>query len=365
MSRKDEIYYPGTLPAPRNAWYVCAFSHEVDEKPMSRRILGDRIVFYRTEAGDPVALSDYCPHRAVALSHGKRVAGDRIQCVYHGIEFGPDGICRKVPSQNAVPRRMATRAYPLAERWRWIWIWMGDPSLADPDLIPDHSMFGLGESDGFHKVARFRMDIGGSYQLLHENLLDVSHISFLHEGMFDTGAIAQTPATTEVEGNVITMTRRLDETARGNYARIFGLEDGIRVRRQLIAKTYIPALNVNTNVFEFPDEPSRPAYIRHAPFAITPETDRSCHYFAASAGNYGEAATGAALDAQNQDVWNIFLTDKLAIESIQESYDEMGAAAPDASVKADDAAVRFRRMIMQMVREEQQQTSERPLLATG
>lgn len=353
MSRDAvQPYYPGTLPAPRNAWYVCAFSDEVGERPMSRRILGDRIVFYRTETGDPVALADYCPHRAVALSHGKRVEGDRIQCIYHGMEFGPDGHCRRVPSQKAVPRAMATRSYPLAERWRWIWIWMGDPDAADESLIPDHSTFGLGEDDGFYKIQRFRMDIGGSFQLLHENLLDVSHITFLHEGMFDSGTIAETPATTEIDGNVITMTRRLTETVSGPYARQFGLEEGTRVNRQLIAKTFIPALNINTNIFEFPDDPERPACTRHAPFGITPETERSCHYFTASASDYGVRPEGEALEAQNRNVWNVFLTDKLAIESIQQSYDEMGAATPDASVRADEAAVRFRRIVMRMAADE-------------
>lgn len=99
-------FYPGTLPAPRNAWYVVAFSDEVTEKPLSRRILGDRLVFYRTDAGTPVALADYCAHRAMALSQGKRVEGNRLRCLYHGLEYDNQGTCVRIPSQSQIPGKM-------------------------------------------------------------------------------------------------------------------------------------------------------------------------------------------------------------------------------------------------------------------
>ncbi|MDH7799021.1 MULTISPECIES: aromatic ring-hydroxylating dioxygenase subunit alpha [unclassified Beijerinckia] len=339
-------YYPGTLPAPRNAWYVAAFSDEVTEKPMARRILGDRVVFYRTEAGQPVALADYCAHRAMALSLGKRIGGDRLQCAYHGIEYGPDGACAHIPSQSNIPSKMKVHSYPVVERWQWLWVWMGNPLEADETLIPNHAEFGLAPEDGFFKVQRFRMDFGGSFQLLHENVLDVSHISFLHEGFFDSGKIAETPGTTTADGDTITISRRITEVVTGPYARQFGFGDGTRVDRELISKTWVPNLNVVTNIFSFPDNPDRSPAIRHAPFAITPETATSCHYFVASASNYGKKPEGEALARENQTVWDIFLTDKIAIESIQESYGEMGADTPDVSVKADDAALRFRRILL-------------------
>ncbi|WGM45947.1 Dicamba O-demethylase, oxygenase component [Brevundimonas sp. NIBR10] len=346
-------FYPGKLPAPRNAWYVVGFSNEVTSKPMSRRILGDRVVLYRTDDGRAVMLADYCAHRAMALSLGKVVCGDRIQCAYHGLEFEPSGDCVKVPSQVQIPRQMKVRSYPVAERWDWIWAWMGEPALADEGLIPDHQAFGLADDDGFHKTQRFLMGIGGSYQLLHENLLDVSHITFLHEGYFDSGKIAETPARTEIVGDgSIRISRTVEEVVTGPYAKQFGLPDGVRVHRELISQTWVPSLNVVTNIFSFPDDPDRAPAIRHAPFGITPETDTSCHYFVAAASNYGAKLEGDALAAQNQVVWDVFLTDREAIESIQTSYNELGAATPDTSVRADEAALRFRRMLIAKVSEE-------------
>lgn len=351
MSEAANIYHPGKQPVPRNAWYVVAFSSELTEKPISRRLLGERVALYRTAGGKPVALADYCAHRAMMLSAGRVVKDDRLQCPYHGLEFDPTGACAHIPSQVTVPPQMKVRSYPTAERWQWVWAWMGDPTLADESLIPDHRDFGL-DDGSYYKIARFNMPINGSYQLLHENLLDVSHITFLHEGSFDSGGIASTPAKTEIDGRRIRITREITEVVRGSYAAIFGLADGTKVRRTLRSETWVPSLNVVTNIFEFPDEPGRPAACRHAPFAITPETMTSCHYFVASASNYGIEPKGEALTAQNKSVWDVFLTDKAAIEAIQQSYDELGRAAPDCSVRADEAALRFRRVLNQMIKQE-------------
>lgn len=123
------------------------------------------------------------------------------------------------------------------------------------------------------------------------------------------------------------------------------------MNRQMIAKSWVPNLNVVTNIFEFPDEPNRPRAIRHSPFGITPETNTTCHYFAVAAGNYGTKPEGEALKASNQAIWNVFLEDKVAIEAIQTAYMEFGADTPDTSVRADDAALRFRRMLLKQATE--------------
>lgn len=342
---------PGTVPAPRNHWYVAAFAHEVTETPMARFLLGERVLLYRTEAGAPIALADYCAHRAMPLSKGKRVGGDRIQCPYHGIEFGPDGHCRHIPSQKGTPQQMRVHAYPLVQRWNWLWIWMGDPDLADEALIPNHADFYF-EGNDFWKVALWRMDFACNFQLIHENVLDVSHVSFLHEGLADSGSLVKTPAKTVVEGNVITMTRRWEDLLTDSYAKTFGIADGTRVIRTNIAKTYVPSLNVAMNIFEFPDDPERSPAMRSAPMAFTPETDQSCHYFMAVGANYGDEPVGAVLEAQGQALWNLILDDKDAAESIQEAYNMLGAKTPDVSVRADEGAVRFRRMLAEQVARE-------------
>jgi nitrite reductase/ring-hydroxylating ferredoxin subunit len=356
-------YHPGKQPIPRNAWYVAAFSREVTSKPMSRQLLGDRVVMYRTDQGQVVALADYCAHRAMPLSAGK-VKGECIQCPYHGLEYDPSGKCVNIPSQSQIPRPMKVRRYPTVERWKWIWAWFGDAEKADPSLIPDHAEFGL-DNPEFWAIDRFVMDINGSYQLLHENLLDVSHVTFLHTGSFDTGVMASTPAATEVSGRLISIVREVSEVASGDFGRIFDLADGTRVRRSLQSRTWVPSLNVITNTFRFVDEPERPAGVRHSPFAITPSSGGSCHYFVCTAANYGKLASGAGLEAQNKALWNVFLEDKVAVEAIQKAYDELGSLTPDCSVRADDAALKFRRLLNDMIMEELRASGAQNALRPG
>src|SRR3546814_11939591 len=88
---------------PRNQWYVAAFSREVQSgSPLRRVLLDTPVLLYRTEAGQPVALYDRCPHHGAPLSNGKQI-GDDIQCGYHGIRYGRDGRCTHVPSQPGTP----------------------------------------------------------------------------------------------------------------------------------------------------------------------------------------------------------------------------------------------------------------------
>src|SRR5258708_1118507 len=127
---------PGMENTPFNQWYVVAGREEIGRKLLARRMLDQPLVLYRTEDGRPVAFPDHCPHRFMELSKGKLV-GDDVQCPYHGMQFGPDGKCTKIPTQGGVPAAMQVRSFPLIERGLWTWIWMGDAQKADPALIPD------------------------------------------------------------------------------------------------------------------------------------------------------------------------------------------------------------------------------------
>src|SRR5688572_17787209 len=120
----------------RNQWYVAASAEEIGRALTGRWICGEPVVLYRTEAGQPVILDDRCPHRRYALSKG-RLIGDVVQCGYHGMEFGADGKCVRIPGQTNIPPRLRARVYPVAERDGWIWMWVGDPVLADHSKIPD------------------------------------------------------------------------------------------------------------------------------------------------------------------------------------------------------------------------------------
>ena len=86
----------------KNAWYVCAEPDDINDKPMARTILNEKIVFFRLEDGDLVAFEDRCCHRRMPLSKG-HVMGDRLQCFYHGLQFDQTGQCVHVPGQSTIP----------------------------------------------------------------------------------------------------------------------------------------------------------------------------------------------------------------------------------------------------------------------
>ena len=132
-----------------NQWYAAALPSELTDKPLARTICGEAVVMYRTASGQPVALSDRCPHRYAPLSAGT-CAGENIICPYHGIIFDSSGTCARIPHQPTIPQKMRVRAYPLVERWGWAWIWMGDSSLADPKLIPAYEWFGSPDWRSFY-----------------------------------------------------------------------------------------------------------------------------------------------------------------------------------------------------------------------
>src|SRR5262249_42338861 len=121
----------------KNCWYVAAIDDElIDGKLLSRTLLGQPVLLYRGESGQPFALNDRCPHRGALLSRG-RLEGDAVRCMYHGIKFDGSGKCVQIPGQDMIPPKLRVPGYPVAQRGPFIWIWMGDAAKADPGLIVD------------------------------------------------------------------------------------------------------------------------------------------------------------------------------------------------------------------------------------
>jgi len=180
--------FPDGYYAVRNAWYVASFSRDVTREPKEHWFLDEPVVLYRREDGTAVAMSGRCPHRHYPMAAG-RLEGDTLVCGYHGIAFGPDGRCTHIPTQDRVPPAFGIRTFPVAERWQWLWIWMGDPALADESLIPDHSKLDLANPD-HSSVAMHHYLVEGRYQLLNDNLLDLSHLTYLHGTQIGMAEIA-------------------------------------------------------------------------------------------------------------------------------------------------------------------------------
>jgi phenylpropionate dioxygenase-like ring-hydroxylating dioxygenase large terminal subunit len=186
----------------RNHWYAAGFPDEIGRSLLGRTFLGDDVLLFRREDGTPIALENRCAHRRLPLTMGKLV-GDAVQCGYHGLLYDHAGACIKIPGQASVPN-VRLRAYPLVERHRYVWIWMGDPAAADPALIPDFSRLDSPDVG----VTRIQLRPDCHVQLVIDNLLDLSHLAYVHSTTTGNAALAEDAVVkTERRGDVVQVRR--------------------------------------------------------------------------------------------------------------------------------------------------------------
>jgi vanillate O-demethylase monooxygenase subunit len=188
-------------------WYVAAYADEIGAQLLARTLLGRRIVMYRASSGQVVALEDRCPHRSMPLSAGT-LDKDSIVCAYHGFRFDTRGDCIEVPSQASCPRNMGIRAYRTLERGPLVWIWMGDEASADESRLPAQDWL----QDAAWETSRGYLELKASYVRLHENLLDLTHLSFLHAKSFGTPDYAKAAFETELGEHRFALIRRVVPT---------------------------------------------------------------------------------------------------------------------------------------------------------
>jgi len=336
----------------RNCWYVAAWDHEVTRMNLLRRILLDEaVVFYRTEDGRPVALADRCCHRHAPLSRG-RLRGDALECPYHGFTYDPSGACIAVPGQANIPPGARVRSYPVVERHHWLWIWMGDPALADPASIEDFHWI----DDPAWRSAGERLELQANYVLLVENLLDLSHLSYVHPTTLGTDKVAQTPMKAERLERGVRVTRWvMDSPPPPFFQRAGGFAADQHVDRWQIIDWSPPAfvrLDVGcalTGTGAREGDRSHGISMRNLN-AITPETERTTHYFWAQAHNFGLDKPWLT-DLIFQNVHTAFLED-LAIIGAQQANLELGAAPPRIDMNHDAGGIAARRMLESLIADE-------------
>lgn len=331
----------------RGAWYVVALASEVTDALIARTVLGDPLVLYRDAAGTVVCLEGVCPHRHYPMAHAWK-EGDQLRCPYHGMRFGPDGVCTEIPSQAAIPANCYLRAYPAVERWPWVWVWMGEAGAADPAAIPGTDITWLhGEANAYVDEP---LHIAARYPLLSENLLDLSHIPYLHWKGGDSGWARGTDWPEEQveqseDGRRLRGTRVFDLPAHD-----LPIDAGLGGSARLtLAMDYYPPTffvgNVNYAPLERDDPAVRPA-LRNV-HAFTPVNAHETIYYFASARNFG--VNDPAVTAHYQPLQRAILQeDKAAAEMIDVLVDRPGRRA-DFVARADRFSQMGRRMLQRMI----------------
>ena len=337
----------------RNFWYVAAQDHEVQRQKLFRRtILDQPIVFYRTEQGRPVALEDRCCHRQMPLSHGT-LKGDNVECTYHGLLYDPTGACIHVPSQTTIPGDARVRSYPVVERYRWVWIWMGDPALADADQIEDYHWI----DDPDWRAKGERLDLAGNYQLLVDNLLDLTHLQFIHPTTLGTDTVAASPVKTEREDRLVRVTRWiLDSPPPPFFQKAGGFAADQHIDRWQIIEFTPPAfvrLDVGGAIAGTgaqQGDRSQGFSMRNLN-AITPETEKTTHYFWAQAHDF-KIDDPTVTELLFQQVHTAFLEDIVAIGAQQANIDRF-PGSPQIDFTQDGGGIQARRIVDTLLAGEQ------------
>lgn len=265
----------------KNTWYFAAWSEEVVEGEMFARTMnGLPILLLRDPSGKSTAMDDLCPHRFAPLSMGKLVDG-KVVCAYHGLEFGMDGKCVHNPHPSGkIPKKADVRAYPTHERHSAIWMWMGDPDRADPSLIPD---FGKLDPDqlGANVTRRDHFVMKVPYELIIDNLVDISHICFVHEGILGTTEMIKTPTEIHQEGNTFHVTRYAKDGPPSGMFDMIYRQDGENVDFWTDFRWDAPSCML-LDVGVCPPGGNREDGTGYfAIHCLTPETENTTHYFTA------------------------------------------------------------------------------------
>jgi phenylpropionate dioxygenase-like ring-hydroxylating dioxygenase large terminal subunit len=338
----------------RDCWYMAGWSRDFERgRPVAVTMLNEPIVIYRTADGSLVALQDRCCHRFAPLSRG-RVEGDEIRCMYHGLKFAPTGRCVEIPGQEKIPPQARVRSYPIAERYSGAWLWMGEPGAADIALIPEF----VGVDDPRWAMNPGRMDYNANFMLINDNLLDLSHIPFLHErslGATLSPAGVSRPRVTRMPRGV-----RIQNWINSDPSKMVAALSEVRSD---IWQTYdfvVPGVFLLRADFypegtaqKFPDSEPEGVTPLHRQFtcqAVTPLTeDRTCYFFA-----YGPWARDRALkDAFHELGLKAFNEDRSMIEAQQKNL-ALAAGAKMLTIAADSGVAQFRRMMDDFIRAESQ-----------
>ena len=338
----------------RNCWYVIAWEHEIPADVLfTRTVLNEPILVYRTRENTIVALEDRCCHRHAPLSVGRK-EGDYVRCAYHGLKFDPTGVCVEVPGMPAPPANARVKTYPVALKNSWVFIWMGDPDKADEAMLPDN--FSCQHPDWKNKPGYLYYDT--PYLLICDNLLDFSHLSYVHEktlgGSTEIALARPTVQKIDQDGQRgVRVSRHVKNVPPPPFYQRFRSFD-TNLDRWFIYDFLFPGtllMHSGGRPAGAPEDDLSRAVILHSCQTLTPETSETTHYF------FQQSHPATVSDATVTDsIYNSLITafneDR---DMITAQYKNISNArgAPMLPLHMDSALIQFRKFLQQEYEAEQ------------
>ncbi|WP_257541848.1 aromatic ring-hydroxylating dioxygenase subunit alpha [Sphingobium sp. CFD-1] len=331
-----------------NSWYMIAWSNEISgEHLFTRKILDMPILVYRDPVDQkPRAFFDRCPHRFAPLSRGE-LEGGRIRCGYHGLLFDESGQCVHNPFSKAVPSAAKVRTFPIVETDGTIWVWTGD-APADMAKLPVIS---------HHADPQFRYVSGlttakSDYRLLSDNLMDLSHTTFLHPAFGGRDYLPKFRCWEEKDGSIVS------DHYVANMPNFLGeMVSDATVNHRDTIRWIAPAVHIlDSHTTSVVDETT--FMFQPSAHILTPETRTTTHYFWSAA---------LPVDSPMPDEEMIAILrlafdeeDKPMVEAVQSRMGDAELWDLNPILLPNDAgAVRVRRKLSAMIEAEQSDAPSR------
>ena len=341
---------------PKNTWYAVAYDVEVGKTLFPRTICNEPLVMFRKVDGTVVALQDACWHRLLPLSKGW-IQDDRVVCGYHGLKFNAEGRCVHMPSQEVINPAANVKSYPVVEKYRFIWVWMGDPALADESKIPDLHWNDDPQWEGDGKVIHAKCN----YRLVVDNLMDLTHETFVHSGSIGDDSVAEAPFEVTHTENTATVTRWMIDIDAPPFWRGQLGKPGNVDRWQIINFTAPATIAIDVGVAMHGTGAAQGdrshgvnGFVLNT---ITPETDTSCHYFWAFCRNY-DLGNQRRTHELREGVTGIFAQDEDILEAQQKAI-EANPGREFYNLNIDGGAMWARRITDNMVARENEAQLEK------
>ena len=244
--------------------------------------------------------------------------------------------------------KLGVRGYPVIERHRYIWIWMGEKDKADPAKIPDFSY----NDDPNWAAVGANLHVEANYLLLVENLIDLSHVAFVHSSTI--GSTEDTNAKLKLErgDDFVRVIRDAPGISCPPSMQSLGFAPVVDQTKII---TFTPASNIWIDI---PTRDAAPVEGRNEPMqrrvmilnAITPETETSCHYFWVNARDFDQE-NKARSEFFLKTVTTAFNEDKDMLEA-QQRVISLDPTTPTVNVNADWGGVQATRMMAELIASE-------------
>lgn len=327
----------------RNEWYVAALSRELGGRPLQRWILGEPLAMYRTASGRAVILGDRCPHRGAPLSSGE-VSGETLACGYHGFTFDPSGKCVHIPGMTGIPPQARARSYAALERWGWVFVWMGEAGEADETRLPDYHWM---DAPGWIGRSEY-LPVKANYCHVRDNLLDLTHARFVHRKTLGTAAVTDHPIRTEVGERRVRVTREMNGIEPSPFFRRTGGFNGRVDHRQQIDFTPPCHVVINTRVRSVEGGGENLSAEFQVLNALTPENERSTHYFWGLVRNFA-LDDDSVTDTQQQLNRETFMEDLAILEQQQVLLDCKPEGWRPVAIPNDGGCLQAERLMNKLI----------------